>query len=415
MNVPRRAPRLLLLSYAFPPMWMPEAVLAAKRFAGLDSWQVDVICAEPFASFIGSDDSLEDYVAASFGSVRQVRRPRWARKLTLGRFDLLVRIPDPLRWLNGRVRRVARAAGLHSYDAMISWSQWHSIHIAALGLRRSGGPPWIAHMSDPWSRNPFSEMSAVEYRINERLERRVVDAADAITLTAPAALDFLAGGEREDVQRKVRFLPHSFDPSLYPQSNPPRVGKLRLLYVGNFYGLRTPRPLFAALAAARSLRPQLFDEIEVHLIGRVDAEMLGAANAYGLPPDCVTAHGPVDYVASLREMMRADILLVVDAPLDRSPFLPSKLVDYVGACRPIVALTPMGPAADLTRRVGGWTADPRSPQLGGEALVKAIDHVARERDRDFGDPSVRREFDNRAVAGQLEAVLERAQSANERG
>ena len=35
----------------------------------------------------------------------------------------------------------------------------------------------------------------------------------------------------------------------------------------------------------------------------------------------------------------ADYLLVIDAPLESSPFFPSKLADYIGAQKPIIGLT----------------------------------------------------------------------------
>jgi glycosyltransferase involved in cell wall biosynthesis len=89
----------------------------------------------------------------------------------------------------------------------------------------------------------------------------------------------------------------------------------------------------------------------------------------GLP---VTLRDPVDYTESLALMRASDALLVVDAPAERSVFLPSKLVDYLGAGRPIVALTPPGAAADLVDRAGGWVADPADPVAGADALAAAL-------------------------------------------
>jgi hypothetical protein len=45
----------------------------------------------------------------------------------------------------------------------------------------------------------------------------------------------------------------------------------------------------------------------------------------------------VGYQESLKLMSEADALLVIDAPADQSVFLPSKLIDYIGAGRPISA------------------------------------------------------------------------------
>jgi hypothetical protein len=56
----------------------------------------------------------------------------------------------------------------------------------------------------------------------------------------------------------------------------------------------------------------------------------------------------------------SDVLLVVDAPTDGpSPFLPSKLVDYLAFRKPILGITPHdGASASLLKRIGGSIAAP---------------------------------------------------------
>jgi hypothetical protein len=104
-------------------------------------------------------------------------------------------------------------------------------------------------------------------------------------------------------------------------------------------------------------------------------------------------------------MGTADLLLVVDAPAERSPFLPSKLVEYVGAGRPIAAFSPPGPAADLVRRLGGWVADPEDGAARADALAAALHHVREGGSDDWGDPAVRAEYEPRRVAAAFDAIL----------
>jgi hypothetical protein len=47
------------------------------------------------------------------------------------------------------------------------------------------------------------------------------------------------------------------------------------------------------------------------------------------------------------------VLINIDASTDRSPYLPSKLIDYLGSKRPIWTISPPGPAADLVEKYGG--------------------------------------------------------------
>ena len=62
------------------------------------------------------------------------------------------------------------------------------------------------------------------------------------------------------------------------------------------------------------------------------ASFLESATYESLPPGLVTVRPRVPYDESLRLTRDADALLVVDAPsAEPSVFLPSKLVEYIGA------------------------------------------------------------------------------------
>mgnify|MGYP002023367079 CR=1 FL=1 len=59
-------------------------------------------------------------------------------------------------------------------------------------------------------------------------------------------------------------------------------------------------------------------------------------------------------------MAEADVLISMDAPVTNpNVFLPSKLVDYLGAGRPLLGITSLrGPSADLIRKAGGIVVGP---------------------------------------------------------
>lgn len=87
----------------------------------------------------------------------------------------------------------------------------------------------------------------------------------------------------------------------------------------------------------------LEDEIELRFIGGPPESAMERVRAYGLE-DCVSWVTPLFHLPSLNEMSDADILLVMDADLPKSPFLPSKLMDYLMFDKPIVDLTPANSA-----------------------------------------------------------------------
>ena len=108
-------------------------------------------------------------------------------------------------------------------------------------------------------------------------------------------------------------------------------------------------------------------------------------------------------------MSESDLLLVIDGPAELSVFLPSKLIEYVGAGIPICGVVPPGTSANLLRRLGGLAADPRNTGEIAETLTNAV-RSARERRTQsapppWGDPEVRGEFAIERVARGFTAIL----------
>jgi hypothetical protein len=139
---------------------------------------------------------------------------------------------------------------------------------------------------------------------------------------------------------------------------------MAIRYLGDLYSGRTPQPLFSALATLIYSDPELVTRFVFEIIGDVhqlDLEKLGLAK---LPSNLVVFRPRVNYLESLSLMRSAAGLMVIDAPVPenrKSVFLPSKLIEYVGAGQPIIGLTPPGTAAELIRKLGGWVADPSNP------------------------------------------------------
>jgi glycosyltransferase involved in cell wall biosynthesis len=80
--------------------------------------------------------------------------------------------------------------------------------------------------------------------------------------------------------------------------------------------------------------------------------------------------GRLSFSESAQRAAAADVLLVIDAPADDNLFLPSKLIDYLPAGKPILALTPLrGATADLVRSLGYPVIPPDDEQ----AIASAIE------------------------------------------
>ena len=295
-------------------------------------------------------------------------------------------------------------------QALLTFGVPMSDHLLGLRLKSKLGVPWLAHFSDPWLDNAFHRHNILANVINRRLEHSVVAAADRLIFTSAETLDLVMRKYPPAWREKARVLPHSFDPALYPAPSLDRSGPV-LRYLGNFYGHRSPVPLFRALRTILRDEPALLAEVRVELVGQMPRRMREHATLRELPDGLVRLIYTVPYSRSLQLMSDADLLLVIDGPDDLSVFLPSKLVEYLGAGTPIFGIVPPGTSARLLARVGAPVADPRQPSDVARGLREALRLVhARRSDPSrhiWGDPAVRAEFHLDRVRRDLTGMIER--------
>jgi hypothetical protein len=120
----------------------------------------------------------------------------------------------------------------------------------------------------------------------------------------------------------------------------------------------------------------------------------------------------VPYIESLKLMVEADVLILVDSPVtDPNIFLRSALVDYLGAMRPLLGITPLrGPSADLIRKAGGLVAHPHDTEGIADAIRAYIqEYRANTLHRDRApNRELRSAYEVTSVAQQFEAVIERS-------
>lgn len=388
-------PSVLFLAYAFPPLAAPESWLAAKAARGLADLgvRVDVVRARP-RWWHSYDDGLVSWSHEPLRSVHVVNTPWW---LPIAQpMPWLRQFPDPMRLLQRRALRIVDNLDPDLHDALLTWSQWHSAHLVGLEVkRRHPSLRWVAHLSDPWVDNPLQPRRALAQRVSRRLERAVMTAADVVEFTSSVALE-QAVVRHPCLAGKAVLTRHTFAPDLYTGA-PPSGGPIVIRCVGSFYGARTPSPLIAGLAQSGITA----DRARVELVGDVEPGMVTGCGARALPDGLLVATGRVSYRDSLAAMRGADLLVMVDAPANHNVFVASKVVDYIGARRPIIALVPEGSSADIVRRLGGWVADPRDITAVAAALHAALTFAESSRGLDdWGDRDQAALFDATKVATQ---------------
>lgn len=347
----------------------------AKLLSSLPDYEFDVVTFAGWKRWFGKDNSFEKVINEKFGVVEYLKIPKVIRWIPFGRFGPLGKLPDPYRFFNFLLLKKAKQMiQENDYKVIVTWSQPHSSHIVGLklksGLEKS--PKWIAHFSDPWVSNPYFELKNWVKKINENLFNQVLIHADAISVTNEYVILAEESFSNPKNRRKIKVIPHSFLPSMYPCENKKgRNSQIILRYIGSFYGLRRPDPILSALAKLEANDPSTAKKLRVEFIGaKLDKKAL--CEIQNLKLVSIEVLPSVSFRESLGLMQNADLLLIIDAPTEISPFLPSKLIDYIGANVPVLAFTPPGPSADLVKELGGWVAPPTDSYLGYVTLRDSL-------------------------------------------
>jgi hypothetical protein len=409
--------RLLAVSWEMPPMYGPRGTQVSRTLAQLSllGWRPTAACLAPRP---GGPHWPSGVTIDPPPGVELLRIPSPEEWLPLRvAFRVLPafrRFPDATRvWVPRAVRATARAAASGEYGGLLSFAQPWSDHLIGLRVSRQAGLPWVAHFSDPWADSPYA--TADQRSIWRRMEEDVIREATAVVFVADETLELVMTKYPDQWRRKAFVVPHAFDaPSPHaPARRPPPSGRarpMRIVYTGRFYsGVRTPVPLLRALASLQS-RGSLAGTVDLLFVGPHAEEYAHDAQELGVS-GLVRFQDRLPSAAAAAAAADADVLLVIDAPSSGpSPFLPSKLIDYLPFRKPILGVTPEpGASARLLRRLGCPVAQPDDVGAIEEALAELVRRW-RDGTLEVGDAfdGVAAEFEIGRTTARLHDVLTHA-------
>ncbi|HUF70786.1 MAG TPA: glycosyltransferase family 4 protein [Longimicrobiales bacterium] len=310
-------------------------------------------------------------------------------------------LPDDRQgWILPVAARATEIVRREGIDLVYSTAPPFSALLAALLVKRRTGVRWAIELRDPWTDNPSKPAfvrSAWSDAIERWLERRCLDRADhvvAVTDSVSVKLRERVAGN-DDRVITVRNGIERFVPAR-EAARPIR----RIVYVGNLYQDRDPRPFLRAVARLKAAG-RLDAGLRIDFIGDcrwllgISIERFVAE--HGLESN-VTFTDPIPHDACLERMRDADMLLLL---AQRQPLqVPNKLYEYLGMRRPILAFADAGgETTRMLNRVGGHCtidpdADGRVVEVAvGRALAGHTTAVTKEADTVLHEWSWDRQFD----------------------
>jgi glycosyltransferase involved in cell wall biosynthesis len=265
--------------------------------------------------------------------------------------DLLTKVlvPDALviAWLPMALRAARSLIASQPFDCLVTTSPPETAHLVGLLLGRRR-PAWVADFRDGWTFEPLRPAfpTHLQRRLDTRLERAVVESADAVvSVTEPITLDL-----RRRLAVDTVTVHNGYDPTLDAEAAEAKLPDLPLsrrlvVHTGSLSGLRgrDARPLFEAIRRSAD-DPAVRNRIAFVQAGPTsptDRAAMHELEAAGLAVDV----GMLSRADAIRLQRRADALLLLTSQ-DVSQAT-GKLFEYLAADRPIIALAAENEAARI--------------------------------------------------------------------
>jgi glycosyltransferase involved in cell wall biosynthesis len=226
-------------------------------------------------------------------------------------------------------------------------------HVAGYWSKKELQLPWIANLNDPWDFHLFPvatmmKKGLVDRTISNFWMRQTFSHADLVTFPTSRLRDYhfkLAGRKpRSLVVPHVGNGHHGVDVASDPSTfHIVHAGKLGSNEVAG-------RPANALLMGLRSFLdqcPSAQPLTRLTLVGPPDQSTARLINQLRLEFQVLSV-GTVNYEESLKYIRAASLCVLVESRMEEGIYLPSKLVDYLSAGKPVLALSPpRGVAQDL--------------------------------------------------------------------
>ena len=227
-------------------------------------------------------------------------------------------------------------------EAIYSTSPYITNHLVALKLKRISGLPWIAEFRDPWAYSGRSESPDLWKGWRRRRESEICSLSDHfVTVSKEYLAHFRSHHSLSPDSSSVIY--NSFDPldfSFLESSKPASFPKFSIAHAGLLYGgERSPQPLLEALNSLSQSSQIDLGKVSLEFYGPYEKHVDEMIDRAGLSDQTVW-HGTFDYHSLLPLLAQAYCLLLITHC--GIPWLPAKLFDYMGARRPIIAITDEG-------------------------------------------------------------------------
>ncbi len=342
--------KVLILAYYFPPLGGPgvQRTLGYVKYLKEFGWEPVILTVDESTRFDIKDESLLKEIP----EVIKIERTHH-KYLPWGIRAALHKIPDEfIGWLPSTYFKALEIMKKNDYDVIYTTGPPQTAHLIGYLLKKKTGKPLIVDFRDEWTQNPFNKYSFFYIGVNQWLEKKVLQNADAVVSVSEG----ITKGLRtliNDKNNKFHTITNGYDESDFNNYKPKDTygDKFRITYTGSFYGgypsgSRYPYTFFKIIGDLLKENRINKDDLKIIKIGQ--EEKLDPT----IPEENIDYVGYVPHNEVFKYVKNTTILLLVVQTKNRMELAyTGKIFEYINSEKPILALVPKdGVAVDLIRK-----------------------------------------------------------------
>ena len=350
-----------MVAFHFPPSVGSSGIQRTLRFVQHlpgHGWDPLVLTAHPRAHPSTANDLMAE-VPSNVPVARAFALDAGRHLAIAGRYPSVLAVPD--RWMTWWLGAVPRGlAMIRRHRPAVIWSTYPiaTAHRIALTLHRLTGIPLVMDFRDPMAQQGYPDEPR-QWRDFSRIERAAARCASRLVFVTASARRLYRERFAALPEDRFALIENGYDEESFAaaeqglEPEPLNPGSFTLLHSGIVYPTeRDPRGLFDALSALRRANHQGLVRLRLRFRAAGHDALISRLAVESEVADLIEVLPAIPYIDALREMLRADGLLVMQGS-NCNEQVPAKLYEYLRASRPVLGLAdPAGETANVMRNAG---------------------------------------------------------------
>lgn len=302
------------------------------------------------------------------------------------------------------------------HDVVIATAPPFSSFLVGSKLAKRFRLPLVLDYRDEWGiSNTYWEnkqQSRLIQKIQQRMQARLLKAADLAIATTPSSCESVAESARQaGAETRCEYIYNGFDPDDFSITPAPRIDyghgidRFRLAYVGTLWNLNSIEPLVTAVEQLAKRSPALIEQLEFVVAGRRTSEqenILGRLDQTA----CRLVRLPfISHSEAISLMQDADCLTLLNSPVPGAErIVNGKIFEYLATRKPFLLISPPGDMWSLTEECPfSLPCDPHHPEQIETRLAEELEkhRLGMKLDRDLWSPERHERRSRTAELAQL--------------